>query len=126
MVVQLRLRLLCGTHSIPLQRVHHLTGFAALTGTPDEFFLGWLDFHGQAVPIFDLNRILCDLPSAEDYSSRILLIETPQARHPFLGLLATEVTDTLAESDGDAVPLDLDTYLPMLSPLIPDTPADLE
>ena len=126
MVVQLRLRLLCGTHSIPLQRVHHLTGFAALTGTPDEFFLGWLDFHGQAVPIFDLNRVLCDLTSTEDFSSRILLIETPQARHPFLGLLATEVTDTLVESDGDAVPLDLDTYLPMLSPLIPDTPADLE
>ena len=55
----LRLRLESGPCSFPLERVHHLAGYAALTGVTDEYFVGWLAFHGEQVPVFDLNRVWC-------------------------------------------------------------------
>jgi chemotaxis signal transduction protein len=125
----LRLRLDSGPCSIPLHRVHHLTGFATLTGTPDDYFLGWLTYHGQQVPVFDLNRVVCDQPTPERFGSRIILL--PIGPHAsagmtgkFIGLLAGDLVDTIAMSDPEANPLDLDGFLPMLYTLIPSPPGD--
>jgi chemotaxis signal transduction protein len=119
----LSLRLQSGPHAVPLTRVYRVAGFAALTGEPDEYFAGWLLFYGRQTPVFDLNRVICETPTPEEYGSRIIVVETgPGAPVPYIGLLAPGVTDTTAADDKDATPLDLDLYLQMLSNFIPAPP----
>jgi chemotaxis signal transduction protein len=121
--IALRVRLHSGLCSIPLDRVHHLAGYATLTGQAEDYFLGWLTFHGQLIPVFDLNRIICDQPTPEHFGSRIILLHASnESPTPYIGLLAADLTDTVASNDPEALPLNLDTYLPMLYPLIPPTP----
>jgi len=121
--IQLRVQLHSGLNTIPLYRVHRLVGYATLTGEPDDYFLGWLTFHGQQIPVFDLNRIVCDQPTPESFGTRIILVATSaNAPTPFIGLLAAGVTDTLVSSP-DTQPLDLDSFLPMLYTLTPTTPS---
>jgi len=124
--IALRLRLDSGPCSIPLHRVHHLAGYATLAGEPEDYFLGWLTFHGDSVPVFDLNRVVCDQPTPEVFGSRILILAAaPESPTRLLGLLAAGVTDTLSPADphhSDFPPLDLDAYLPMLYTLIPPLP----
>jgi chemotaxis signal transduction protein len=120
----LRLRLQSGPHAVPLTRVYRVAGFAALTGEPDEYFVGWLRFYGRQTPVFDLNRVICETPTPEEYGSRIIVVEAgPGAPVPYIGLLAPGVTDTAAADDKDTTPLDLDLYLQMLSNFIPAPPA---
>lgn len=123
----LRLELASGPCAIPLHRAHYLTGFASLTGDPDDCFLGWLTFHGEPVPVFDLNRIVCDQPTPERFGSRILLVQGGKGSPtPLIGLLAGGMTDTISPEDPgftDLEPLDLDSYLPMLYALVPPLPA---
>jgi len=122
--IALRLGLHSGPCSIPLNRVHHLAGFASLSGQPEDYFLGWLCFHGSQVPVFDLNRVVSGEPTPEHFGSRIVLLEAaPDGPTRYLGLLASDVTDTVATNDPSTAPLDLDSYLPMLYTLIPTPPA---
>jgi chemotaxis signal transduction protein len=124
MAMNLRFRLQSGAHAIPLERVYRIAGFASLSGVPDEFFLGWLKFRGGQVPVFDLNRVVCDAATPEEFGSRIILVETRQNESvPCVGLLAAGVTDTCATEDADVQLLDLDLYLQMLSNFIPSPPA---
>jgi chemotaxis signal transduction protein len=119
--IGLRILLASGLCSIPLHRVHHLAPCAALTGEPDDYFRGWLDFRGHLTPVFDLNRMVCDQPTLPLFSSRIIVLQTPAGSStPYLGLFAPGITDTIAPNDPAAEPLDLDLYLPMLYNLIPD------
>jgi chemotaxis signal transduction protein len=123
--IALRLRLSSGVCSLPLERVHHLAGYATLSGQADDYFLGWFLFHGEQVPVFDLNRVVCDQPTEESFASRIVLLEAEEgAPTRLLGLLASGLTDTVAANDPAALPLRLDSYLPMLYPLIPEPPAE--
>jgi chemotaxis signal transduction protein len=125
MPINLRFRLQTGAHAIPLRRVYRVAGFASLAGEPDEYFLGWLSFHGRQVPVFDLNRVVCDAPTPEEFGSRIILVETaPDAAVPHVGLLAAGVTDTCAAEDPAVAPLDVDLYLQMLANFIPPAPAE--
>ncbi len=130
--IGLRLRLSTGLCSIPLQRVHRVAGYATLSGVPDDYFLGWLLFQGEQVPVFDLNRVVCDQPTPEQFSSRIIICSTSQkAPTPLIGLLAAGLTDTVADdvsatANGETVEqLDVDSYLPLLYPLIPAIPAGI-
>lgn len=119
--IGLRILLSTGLYSIPLYRVHHLAAYAALTGEPDDYFCGWLDFRGQPVPVFDLNRVVCDQPTLPLFSSRIIVVQAaPGVSVPYLGLFAPGITDTIAPNDPAAEPFNLDLYLPMLYNLIPD------
>jgi chemotaxis signal transduction protein len=109
---------------MPLGRVFRIAAYASLSGQPDEYFRGWLKFHGQLAPVFDLNQVVCESPTPEAYGSRILLVQTaPQSPVPYVGLLAPGVTDTTSGDDPEVAPLDLDLYLQMLSTMIPETPA---
>ena len=129
----LRVELAGGLFSIPLQRVHHLSAYATLTPGPDpdpsgesgDYFLGWLMLRGDWVPVFDLNRIVCDRPTLEHFGSRIIVLQTGAgAATPYIGL-AGGVTDTLSPDESKAVPaLNLDSYLPMLYTMIRPGPAD--
>jgi len=137
----LRVELAGGLFSIPLQRVHHLSAYATLTPGPDpdpsgesgDYFLGWLMLRGDWVPVFDLNRIVCDRPTPEHFGSRIIVLPTgiqpggrPAAPTPYIGLLAPGVTDTLSPEQSNAVQaLNLDSYLPMLYTMIRPGPADV-
>jgi len=122
--IGLRLALDSGPCSIPLHRVHHLAGYATLTGEPEDYFRGWLSFRGETVPVFDLNRIVCDQPTPESFGSRIIVLRAAAGSPaPFLGLLAPGITDTVAPGDPSIRPFDLDSYLPMLYTLIPARPA---
>src|SRR5579871_1476970 len=67
----LRLQLASGECAIPLERAYYVAPFATLTGEPDDCFAGWLTFHGHHVPVFDLNRVVCDQPTPERFGSRI-------------------------------------------------------
>jgi hypothetical protein len=125
MPVSLRLRLQTGPHSVPLKRVYRVAGFALLAGEPDEYFAGWFRFYGMQTPVFDLNRVICETPTPEDYGSRIIVVEAaPDSPVPYIGLLAPGVTDTTTSADDkDVTPLDLDLYLQMLANFIPTPPA---
>ena len=122
----LRFRLDSGPCSIPLHRVHHLAGYATLTGTPDDYFLGWLTFHGRQIPC--LRPQPCCLRPA--YARAIWQPHHPAPygsgplpmRPNYIGLLAADLTDTVAMNDPEVNPLDLDSYLPMLYTLIPTPP----
>lgn len=123
MAANLRFRLQNGLYAVPLKRVYRVAGFAALTGEPDEYFVGWLRFYGKQMPVFDLNRVLCEIPTPEEFGSRIILVDTaPGAPVPYIGLLAPGVTDTASANEADVTPLDLDLYLQMLSNFIPALP----
>jgi chemotaxis signal transduction protein len=122
----LRLTLSSGIWSIPLSRLHHLAGYATLTGEPQDYFLGWLEMRGEPVPVFDLNRVVCDEPAPENFGSRILVLEAAaESPTPYIGLLAGGVTDTIDASGAVVETLDIDSYLPMLYTLIPPLPAGL-
>jgi chemotaxis signal transduction protein len=127
----LRVELAGGLFSIPLQSVHHLAAYATLTPDPagetNEYFLGWLMLRGDWVPVFDLNRIVCDQPAPERFGTRIIVLPTARgaAPTPYIGL-AAGVTDTLSPEQSKTVePLNLDSYLPMLYTMIRPGPADV-
>ena len=123
MATCLQFRLQSGPHSIPLERVYRVAGFAALSGEPEEYFAGWLRFYGHMVPVFDLNRIVCEASTPEEFGSRIMLVDAPAgAPVPYLGLLAPAVTETVAADSPGTTPFDLDLYLQMLSNFIPAVP----
>lgn len=114
---RIALRLMLGgtVFLLPLHRVRQLAGYATLEGEPDEYFLGWLTLHGDKVPVFDLNRVVCDEPAPVQVGTRIIVVETPKAGR--IGLLAAGVTDTVEPDAAEA--LNLDLYLPMLCSMIP-------
>jgi len=123
MATSLRFRLQSGPYELPLRRIYRVAGFASLAGEPDEYFRGWLTFHGCVAPVFDLNRVICETPTAEEFGTRIILVEAgPDAPVPYVGLLASGATDTCATDDPGVTPLDLDLYLQMLSNFIPEPP----
>ena len=119
----LQFRLESGPHSLPLSRVYRVAAFAALTGEPDEYFAGWLWFYGRPVPVFDLNRVVCEAATPEEFGSRIMLVEAPpRSAVPYLGLLAPSVTETVTAIHSGTTPFDLDLYLQMLANFIPAVP----
>jgi len=123
MAGSLRIRLEDGWYGVPLARVHRVAGFAALAGEPDEYFLGWLTFQGKQAPVFDLNRVMCEKATPEQFGTRIVLIEMgPDASVPYVGLLAAGVTDTCRADEPGVTPLDVDLYLQMLANFIPTPP----
>lgn len=124
MPTNLRIRLESGPCGLPLRRVHSVAGFASLSGEPDEYFRGWLRFHGRWAPVFDLNRVVCETPTAEYYGSRIILVDAAaDAPVTHIGLLAPGVTDTVAANEAGVPQLDLDLYLQMVVNFIPPAPA---
>jgi chemotaxis signal transduction protein len=123
MPTSLRFRLQSGLHALPLRRIYRVAAFASLAGEPEEYFLGWLMFHGRQAPVFDLNRVVCDTPTAEEFGTRIILVDAgPDAPVPYVGLLAASATDTCSADDPGVTPLDVDLYLEMLSNFIPAPP----
>lgn len=127
MALQLSFRLKSGEHAIPLARAHAIVGYAKLSGEKDDYFMGWLCFHGEPVPVFDLNRVVCEEPSPETFGTRIILVAAgDDAPVRLMGLLAAGVTDTVAAGETSATLLNLDNYLPMLVNLIPAVPAVTE
>lgn len=123
MAINLRFRLQSGPYTIPLARVYRVAAFASLAGEPEEYFMGWLNFCGRPAPVFDLNRVLCETPTPEEFGSRIMLVNAPpDTGLPYIGLLAPAVTDTVAADDPGATRFDLDLYLQMLSNFIPAVP----
>jgi hypothetical protein len=100
-----------------------VAGFAALAGQPDEYFLGWLTFQGKLAPVFDLNRVVCDAATPEQFGSRIILVDAgPDSTVLFVGLLANGATDTCRADEPGVTPLDVDLYLQMLANFIPSLP----
>jgi len=123
MATSLRFRLQSGPHALPLGRIHRVAAFASLAGEPEEYFMGWLMFHGRQTPVFDLNRVVCETPTPEEFGTRIILVDAgPDASVPYVGLLAAGATDTCAADDPAVTPLDVDLYLEMLSNFIPAPP----
>ncbi len=125
MALHLRFRLQSGVHAVPLDAVHRVSGYATLIGEPEDYFLGWLKFHGRLTPVFDLNRVVCESPTEETFGSRIMVLEAgKEAPVPYIGLLAAGVTDTVSGDDPSVKLLDLRLYLDMLYTLIPEPPAE--
>src|SRR5271169_5436756 len=124
MALQLSFRLKSGEHAIALARVYSIVGYAKLSGESDDYFLGWLCFHGEWVPVFDLNRVVCEQPAPETFGTRIILVRADDgAPVRLIGLLAAGVTDTMMAGGTTATLFNVDDYLPMLVNLIPVVPA---
>jgi chemotaxis signal transduction protein len=121
--IALAVHLASGPQYIPLDRIHRVVGYATLDGQAEDYFLGWLTLHGDRIPVFDLNRVVCEQPTPECFGSRIAVVETPaQAPVRLIGLLAPGLTDTLSPDDpgrATAQLLDADNWLPMLYPFLP-------
>ena len=127
MALQLCFRLKSGKHAIPLARAHSIVGYAKLKGESDDYFLGWLCLHGEWVPVFDLNRVVCEEPSPDSFGTRIILVHAGHlAPVRLIGLLAAGVTDTVAVGETNVTQFNLDDCLPLLVNLIPDVPAVAE
>lgn len=127
MALQLRFRLQNDHHAIPLARVHSVAGYARLSGEADDYFLGWLRYHGEWTPVFDLIRVACEEPAPGTFGTRIILVAAgPDAPVRLIGLVAAGVTDTVAANDPDVKQFDLDGCLQMLIHLIPAVPAVAE
>jgi len=123
MATSLRFRLQSGPHALPLGRIHRVAAFASLACEPEEYFMGWLMFHGRQTPVFDLNRVVCETPTPEEFGTRIILVDAgPDAPVPYVGLLAAGATDTCAADAPGVTQLDVDLYLEMLSNFIPAPP----
>ena len=119
------LMLASGRASIALERIHSICGFATLSGVPETYFAGWLNYYGQQVPVFDLNCVLCEQQTEETFGTRIILLPAATSSPaPLLGLLAAGVTDTVAIPCSEAPLLEPDSFLPMLYALIPEVGAD--
>ena len=57
---------------------------------------------------------MCDVATPEHFGSRILIVKAPEtAGVAFVGLLAADVTDTVASEDASVPALDVDSYLPI-------------
>ena len=116
----LRFALSSGSWSVALDRLHHLAAYAALAGEPDGYFLGWLAMSGEHVPVFDLNRVVCDQSTPEHFGSRVMVLKAgPESPARYIGLLAAGVTDTVAEDTASVEVFHPESYLPMLYTLIP-------
>jgi chemotaxis signal transduction protein len=123
LATNLRLSLQSGPYAAPLGRVYRIAAFALLAGEPEEYFLGWLRFYGKQMPVFDLNKVICETPTPEEYGSRIIVVDAPPGSPvSHVGLLAPGITDTVAADEPGVTPLDLDLYLQMLSTFIPAPP----
>ena len=63
---------------------------------------GLLDYHGEAVPVLDLNRKIAGRPSADHLSTRILLVSVAgkDGGTGLAGLVAERVNETVAEAPG--------------------------
>jgi len=120
--IALALQLDSGLRVIPLHRVYRVVGYATLEGQAEDYLLGWMSLDGEQVPVFDLNRLVCERPTPECFGSRIFVVETDQ-RAPvrLIGLLAPGLTRTLSAEDAErqtVEPFDVDHYLPMLYPFV--------
>jgi len=123
MAACLHFRLQSGLYAVPLSRVYRVAAFAALTGQPDEYFAGWLRCHDRVVPVFDLNRVVCEVSTPEEFGSRIILVEvSPVGGMSYMGLLAPAVTVATDLQSSGATLMDLDLYLQMLANFIPPLP----
>jgi len=64
---------------------------------PQRVWPGFFNHRGRAVPAIDLSELTCGQPAAERLSTRILLINYPDAagrEHP-LGLIAEHATELI-------------------------------
>jgi len=117
--VQLRFRLSTGDWTLPLLGIEALSACAAMKGSADDYFLGWLNFHGEPVPVFDLDRVANEHPTRPEYGSRIVIVRSNDRR---MGLLVNGATDTTNAEDARA--FDLEPLLPMLATLTPAAVTD--
>jgi chemotaxis-related protein WspB len=64
---------------------------------------GAFDFRGRPVPLVDLSQMAMGVPAREQLSTRIVLVDYPDAGGGtrLLGLLAEQVTETLRRDAGD-------------------------
>ncbi len=67
---------------------------------------GTLDYHGETVPVLDLNRRIAGRPSVDHLSTRIVLVSVPgnDGRARLAGLIAEQVNETAAEIPGTERP----------------------
>lgn len=82
--------------ALPAQEVARVVPWATLhpvAGMPDHV-VGRLSFHGRAVPVIDLCRLVLGRSCSPVYSSRIVLVDYPHGGGTVpLGLLAERVTE---------------------------------
>jgi chemotaxis-related protein WspB len=91
--------------ALPAGQVDEVVPLAPLRDVPraPDYVAGLMDYRGRLLPVIDLCRFLLGRPARRHYSSRILVVTTPQRPEPF-GLLAEHVTETLNCTADDMIP----------------------
>ena len=98
---------------IPLVKIRELPG------TPD-FVRGVFNYCGSLVPVIDVTHMLSGKPAAEQLSSRIILVNYPEADESghILGLLAEHATGTAVSADETFIDSGIDTpETPWMGPI---------
>lgn len=81
---------------------------------------GRFNYHGQIIPVLDLNQLLGGGPSRPALGTRIVLVRLAVSKdwsgqhQRLLGLLVEQVTETLEGSQFECIAADADSHLPYL------------
>ena len=86
---------------------------------------GVANYHGQPMPVVDLNAIALDCPSAESMSTRLLVVRYPDVVNEgsgrLLGVLVEMATETVRYQETDfQVPGATAEAAPFLGPVVTD------
>lgn len=99
-----------------------LVGLKRIPGAP-RGVAGIFNYRGRFVPVVDLCELMLGRPAAERISTRIIVVNYPDAtgENHLLGLIAEHTTETLRKERSDFVTPDMrGTSAPYLGPVLID------
>lgn len=90
----------CAFRAADITEVVPLVELRPLPGARSGLYAGVIDYRGEAVAVADLGTLLMGQPAQRRWSSRILIVRTPQG---LAGFLAEGVSDTCRLDEDDFV-----------------------
>ena len=100
-----------GQYAIPVSEVVEVTpnvNLEQIARAPD-YITGLFNYRGQHVPVIDLCQLIRQQACADNFTSRIILVNFPLATGDsrLLGVLAERVTETISANDAAFTPTGL-------------------
>ena len=73
-----------------------------IPGTP-EYVAGMMNYHGKAIPVIDVCRLISNEPCSNRFSTRIIMMpyEFDTGEQELIGLMAERITETMQSSPAD-------------------------
>ncbi len=118
-------------YALEAAEVHEVLPLVGLTEIPlsPRGVAGVFNYRGTPVPVLDLSELLLKRPAEPKLSTRIILVNYPDARgkKQLLGLIAEKSTETLRRGPGDFISSGLaNEEAPYLGPVTPGPPGFIQ